>query len=1339
MNDGSRRFARYFIAGFVLVALLGACNTKKNTSFTRFYHSFNTRYNTYYNGKTNYDEQIKIMEDDYADDYTAATLYLHPAEAKANPKAPQPSGSFDRTIEKMQKAISLHSIKRRPVKNSSKMRDPKYREFINRDEFNPFIHNAWYLMAKSQYMKGDFLGAAATFHYITRHFTWLEELVTECKLWEARCYCAEGWLNEAENIVMRIKPEEVQKNKKLRTLYNFTYADYYVKNHQTAEAIPYLAEAIKGTGGGQKTRLYFLLGQLYAANGQKDLAYQAFKKAGSNPNSTYRTKFNARIKQSEVYAGADIEKEVRSLRSMVKYDRNKEYLDQVYYAIGNLYISRNDTVHAIENYKTAVEKSTRNGIEKALAQIALGGLYFDQHNYDDAQPCYAEAVPLLPTDYPQYDTLKRRSDVLDELAVYSQNVKLNDSLIVLAAKSPEEQLAVAQKLVDELKKQEKEAAEEAARQEYLAQQAAAGAQNSAANAAAKPAEYTLNTDNSWYFYNTATKNAGKTAFQKQWGNRKLEDDWRRRNKNTFDLDETSSFDSDADSIALGNDSTALATDSLTEEQKKQLEKENDPHFVEYYLKQIPKTEEEIITCHDIIQEGLFNMGVILKDKLEDYTAAATEFNTLLTRYPDNIYRLDVYYNMYLMYMRLRNPLEAERWRQLVLTGFPESKYGLAMQDPNYLENLRNMERDQEGMYQRAYDAYLADNNPAVHEAYAEMMRRYPLSKIMPKFMFIDALSYLTDKDYDKFKSTLKEMLERYPDTDITPMASSIISDLNRGRKLQGGSTNVRGMLWETRLTNDTTLAYNDSVAAAQFDDDTTKPQYLVVIYNVDSISTNQLIFDIARFNFNSFAVSDFDIEQMTFSQLGMVIVKGFKNFSELRNYRTVMERSRDFKLPKGARAVMISEANFTLLLREGRSFEEYFQYMDEKQAAKLEEQAIKAAEEQPQKYGDVILAPHPKPKVEKPDTVAATPDSLALRPDSLAQQPDSLALSPDSIAAAGEQAIGDKAEPTKPTPPAELIKPKQEKPAETKQEKPAETKGEKPAETIKPKQEKPAETKEEKPAETTKNSKPSKPDEPSPATPATPSTPSTPPADETPTDRRERQRLERERREQERAERREQERLEREQREKEREERRERQRLEQERREQERLETLRLEQERLEQERLEAERLEQQRLEAERLEKERLEKERLELERRRQDAEQAAQNGDAEAAEQAQELEEEEVAVEEEEVAVEVEEEVTVTEAEEEEVVIEEEEEVIVEEEEEIIEEEEEEVVIEEEEEEVVEEEEEEEEDYDPSTENPLEPNPMPGTTPVQPKDAQPQQRNNNSGNNRDNNQIELY
>ena len=733
-----------------MVVMLAACSNKTNTARSRFWQSFTTKYNVYFHGRENYDEQLKAMLDGYEDDYSQH-LYMHPAEARTNPKAPQPGGSFDRTIEKMEKAITLHSIKKKPKRKTGKGRDPKYQEWLARDEYNPFLHNAWYLLAKSQYMKGDFLDAAATFRYIARHFTWKKDLVQESQVREALCYCALGWTAEADNVLSHVHMDEIT-NKKVRALANAAFADYYIKAQEPEQAIPYLAQAVKGFKGNEKVRMNFLLGQLYEDLGDKHNAYLAYKQAGSSSGSTYRTKFNARIKQSAVYEGANIASEVKALKRMTRYDRNKDYLDQIYYAIGNLYLSHNDTLSAIENYRLAAEKSTRNGVDKAISQLTLGGIYFARRQYDMAQPCYAEAIPLVNEDYPNYKLLKKRSDVLDELAVYSQNVILQDSLLRLAAMTPEEQKEVIAKIIEELKKKEKEEAENAAREEYLAAQGAKGSSIQDNTPA-----YNINNDNSWYFYNTATKNAGKTQFQKQWGSRKLEDNWRRHNKTTFSFN-----DEEADSLmmALADSVVVDENGDTVQVDLEALRRAEDPHFEEYYLKQIPKTEEDIMSAHEIIQEGLYNMGTILKDKMEDYNAAVYEYNQLLENYPDNTYRLDVFYSMYMMFMRNGQEADAQPYRDSVLTLFPDSKYGMAMQDPNYLENLKNMNKDQERMYEEAYANYLANNHNGVHEAYSEMMRKYPLSKIMPKFMWIDALSYLTEKNHDKFKETIKEMLQR---------------------------------------------------------------------------------------------------------------------------------------------------------------------------------------------------------------------------------------------------------------------------------------------------------------------------------------------------------------------------------------------------------------------------------------------------------------------------------------------------------------------------------------------------------------------------------------------------
>ena len=905
-----------------MVVTLAACSNKTNTARSRFWQSFTTKYNVYFHGKTNYDEQEKAMLTTYEDDYSQR-LYMHPAEARSNPKAKQPGGSFDRTIEKMEKAIALHSIKKKPKKKGSKSRDPKYREWMARDEYNPFLHNAWYLLAKSQYMKGDFLDAAATFRYIARHFTWKTDLVQECQVREALCYCALGWTTEADNVLTHVHMDEIT-DKRVRALANAAFADYYIKSQQAEEAIPYLAKAVKGFKGNEKVRMNFLLGQLYEDVGDKRNAYLAYKQAGSSSGTTYRTKFNARIKQSAVYEGANIASEVKALKRMTRYDRNKEYLDQVYYAIGNLYLTHGDTLSAIENYKLAAEKSTRNGVEKAISQLTLGGIYFNRRQYDEAQVCYAEAIPLINDDYPNYKMLKKRSDVLDELAVYAQNVFLQDSLLMLSKMTPEQQKAVIAKIIEDLKKKEKEEAENAAREEYLAQQNAKGSQLK--DNKNDPNSYNINTDNSWYFYNTATKNAGKTQFQKAWGSRKLEDNWRRRNKTTFSFEDE---ETDSSLLALADSMMVLENGDTVKVDLEALKRAEDPHYEEYYLKQIPKTEEEIQSAHEIIQEGLYNMGTILKDKMEDYNAAAYEYNQLLERYPDNTYRLDVYYSMYMMYMRNGQVADAEPYRDSILVNFPDSKYGQAMQDPNYLENLKNMNRDQENMYEAAYANYLANNHSEVHEAYAEMMRKYPLSKIMPKFMFIDALSYLTEKNHDKFKETIKDMLQRYPQTDITPTASEIVKQLNQGRRLEGGGSNVRGMLWTTRLSNDTSKQALERTFTP-FAEDNDKPQVFILLYPLDSINANMLLYEVARHNFNAFQVKDYDIEQMNFGSLGLLVVKGMENFKEAKHYRSLFEQDQSINIPRQVHYVIISVDNFNLLLNEGRTFEDYFNYLEEK-------------------------------------------------------------------------------------------------------------------------------------------------------------------------------------------------------------------------------------------------------------------------------------------------------------------------------------------------------------------------------------------------------------------------
>ena len=375
------------------------------------------------------------------------------------------------------------------------------------------------------------------------------------------------------------------------------------------------------------------------------------------------------------------------------------------------------------------------------------------------------------------------------------------------------------------------------------------------------------------------------------------------------------------------------------------------------------------------------MGVILKDKLEDYTAARHEFTELDTRYPDNIYRLDVYYNMYLMAVREDNKAQSEIWRQKILEEFPDSPYGKAMADPHYFDNLRKMHQVQEELYEKAYGAYLEDDNKEVHAITADMEKEYPLSPILPKFVFIDALSYLTEGDNEQFKDRLTELLRRWPETDMTDMASGILKGLKAGRVPHAGLSNSRGMLWEIRLSDwrleKAPTGSRPTLSA------TPRPRNILCSHSrgIQSMPTWCVYGTWPAFNFSSFVVKDFDLEQMSFSNIGLLIVKGFANLRELEHYRTVMEKS-EIGLPAEVRPIMISKANFELLLREGRSFEDYFRFQEESESEKTEEDVVGPGmtmpgpdDEIPEESPDEGEASGEKPEEAAPEEVPEEPAS----------------------------------------------------------------------------------------------------------------------------------------------------------------------------------------------------------------------------------------------------------------------------------------------------------------------------------------------------------------------------
>ncbi len=901
---------RFFILLTIpLLLLIAGCSLQRNTATTRQWQAFNTRFNVYFNGAEHYEEQCRSMEDNYNDDFTRL-LPVHPAEARADEQLPQPTGDFTRTIEKMQKAIQLRSITRRPPRGDGSKED---REFRRREEFNPFIHNAWLLLGKSMYMNGDFSGAAAIFGYAAHHFRWLPDVVTECKIRQALAYSAIKMTYEADELLRRIMPDELS-SIDMRHLYYLAKTSVEINMKNYASATEAAKHALALAYGSQKHRLAFLLGQLAERASLTQLADSAFRIAGSGISTSPDLKFEARIKRSEAAGIANPSQEIKRLRRMASYANNTSRRDRIFFAIGNLYAQQADTARAIEAYRTAIESAEDQSVNGAIAAIALGNIYYARRQYVPAQPCYSMGLTILGDSYPGYKKLKLRSDVLDELAVYAGNVNMQDSLLKIAALPQSRQMEICRLLAEDAKEKADEAKKKMPTPSEVAPIAGFNGQTEA-----QPVEYRLNTDNSWYFYNRTVREAGKRAFQRKWGSRKLEDNWRRSDRTSMLLPQ------DADSDTGEND-------SIASEEGKEISELNDPMSPQYYYKDIPHTEEEILLAESIIQEGLYNIGLILKDHLGDMEAAADAFHTLLTRFPDTPFALQTYHNLYLIAAKEGKDTQAEELRLLIADRFKNEPLGKAMSEPGYTAHLRNAATRQREAYEQALEAYRNGDNIKVRTLADFAEKNYPDSKLMPQFIMLDALSRVTTADSTGFRNRLELLLAKYPDADFSTMATGMLANLNKGEKLAEGSHNPLPIHWQAQRLHEnmeTTDTTDNTPRDIEFTRDPDVPQVVVFVFGSTTVNANTLLFRVARFNFSTFTIKTFDLERINFGDIGLLIVKGFKNKRQADSYRQMIGNADPEVIGPEVRTVIISDSDFNKLLKSGASFDDYFRSIEQ--------------------------------------------------------------------------------------------------------------------------------------------------------------------------------------------------------------------------------------------------------------------------------------------------------------------------------------------------------------------------------------------------------------------------
>lgn len=911
-----------------LFVLLGACSTDKNTSLVRSVHAFKARYNTYFNGHEAYKEGVLLQEQGNRDNFTEV-IPLYVTGNKATVKIG--TGNFDRAVEKSQKAIKMHSITKRPEWNKSRPKTAKDRIWLSQKEYNPFLWRAWFMMGEAQFRKGEYMEAASTFAYIQRLYFSKPNLVARARLLEARCYAEMEWFYDAEDLISRAQRDSFPNN--LEPLKASVLGDMQLRQKQYPEAILNIEKALKGEHRNlPKTRMYLLLGQLYHRIGHDPEAYRYFKKV-IRRNPPYELEFNARIQMSEAMSKNQSKQIIRKLKAMAKNPKNKEYLDQVYYAIGNIYLSKGDTTHAIWAYKDGVEKSTRNGIEKGVVLLHLGQLYWNREKFVDAQKCYSQAFGLLDKDHDSYREVDERSKILDELLPYASAVELQDSLQMMASLDSVTRMEKIKKTIEELKKKEKE--EEKKAMEAANPQANQGRQRPGGVVQQGVGNRNAQQTAVWYFYNPTAVAAGKAEFERKWGKRELADDWRRNNKtvlNDFNEEELT------DSVLAAKDSIAAVEDSIYQANKgkkqsraekdsiKAEEYANDPHRPEYYLKDIPFTEEQMAASNVALVEGLYGAAIIYKDRMDNFPLAERTFQRILLNFPDFQKMDEIYYNMFQLYSRMERRDDAEDYKQRLIAEYPDNEHGKLIADPDFEFKGRYGKQIEDSVYQDTYDAFKFSDYHTVIRNSQEMAEEYPEGANRARFMFLEALSKLELGDREHFMADLRTIVEKYPQSSVSELAGLYVKGLKEGRLLQGGKFEM-GSIWERRrgLFDEADSLANDST----FSPEKNANFVFVIAYERDAIDENQLLYEMARYNFTAFTVRNFDIASEKGDGIDMMQVRTFLNYDEAYIYMHRLFNNADmaYKL-QGLKCFIISEENLKKLMK-GLSFADYFDFYDE--------------------------------------------------------------------------------------------------------------------------------------------------------------------------------------------------------------------------------------------------------------------------------------------------------------------------------------------------------------------------------------------------------------------------
>ena len=589
--------------------------------------------------------------------------------------------------------------------------------------------------------------------------------------------------------------------------------------------------------------------------------------------------FQAKINMAKSFdaESGTSEQIVKILKKMLMDSKNKEYRDQIYYALAEVALKDNIDTLAINYLRLSVANSTDNDYQKSVSSLKVADLYFNNHDYKNSQAYYDTAMQALPKEFPNYEEVKAKAEILSVMVDNLTVIQMQDSLQHLASMSENERFKIIDKIIEDYIKEQEEKLEALKTQQ----------QNLLMNKL--PNNIIPDRGGKWYFYNTQTLSFGYSEFVKKWGKRKFEDLWMLKNK------KNTSFGIGSDELLVADSTRSDSTNAVS----------NDPKQREFYLQNIPATPEQISISDSLIVESLFVLGKLYKEGLEDNKKAAETFKNLNSRYPENKYLLKTYYNLYKLFGEEGNTEQSEFYKNLIINNFPESDYAKVILNPDFYKEINAQKNEAAGLYKKAYQAYLNQKYYMVMSYADYAIENYQDTALVPKFDYLKALSIGKVEVADSLVAALRKIVIRYPESSVKPLAQNILDQMT--------SPNEE----KTKKANEVDIHKSPYKHHKERDS-----HFYVFIINTKmvNIPIHSLKIRISDFNNENYRLSELSINSILLDDENQMITVGnFKNDQTALTYLNHISSSEYVYAsmpPEAYSSFVISTSNYPIFYRE---------------------------------------------------------------------------------------------------------------------------------------------------------------------------------------------------------------------------------------------------------------------------------------------------------------------------------------------------------------------------------------------------------------------------------------